>query len=193
MVGGTGDDTYIVDNLGDTVTELANGGHDSVGTNVALKTAYANVEDYSFNGSGDWTFTGNALDNLISSAKGRNDKLNGGAGNDTLFGVDGDDTLTGGTGNDTFGFSATHNEGKDTITDFNGKQDILAFSDVVDSGNNGIFDDINATVASVVDAGKGHDVTVTFNSGSVLVFSHAGTGNIDAITDLVADPAHQII
>lgn len=38
MVGGAGDDTFVVDNLGDTVSEALNGGVDLVQTTLASYT-----------------------------------------------------------------------------------------------------------------------------------------------------------
>ncbi len=99
MRGGAGNDTYIVDNVGDVVTELANGGTDEVRTTLASYTLGDNVENLTYTGTAGFTGTGNALDNVITGGAG-NDILSGGAGNDTLIGGAGNDTLLGGDGND---------------------------------------------------------------------------------------------
>ncbi|HVO01065.1 MAG TPA: hypothetical protein VMT54_02635, partial [Candidatus Cybelea sp.] len=101
LIGGAGSDTYEVDSAGDKVIELAgaNSGEDLIETTVLLKTAVANVEDYTYKGTADWTFTGNALNNFITGGIG-NDTLDGGVGNDILIGGAGNDTMTGGVGND---------------------------------------------------------------------------------------------
>ncbi|SDD27395.1 Hemolysin-type calcium-binding repeat-containing protein [Sphingomonas sp. YR710] len=88
MEGGTENDTYIVDNAGDQVIELANAGTDTVKAGIASYTLTDNVENLVATVSG--TFTGNALGN----------NMTGSAGDDTLQGLDGNDRLTGGTGND---------------------------------------------------------------------------------------------
>jgi Ca2+-binding RTX toxin-like protein len=90
MTGGAGDDTYIVDNAGDKVIELADQGNDWVRSSVSF-TLGANVEHLQLTGSGDISGTGNAVfnriigntgDNLLDG-KGGNDQLEGGAGDDT--------------------------------------------------------------------------------------------------------------
>jgi Ca2+-binding RTX toxin-like protein len=58
-------------------------------------TLGGNLENLAFTGSGDFTGTGNALDNVITGDAG-NDTLNGGDGSDTLIGGDGNDILNGG-------------------------------------------------------------------------------------------------
>ncbi len=101
MAGGNGNDTYIVDTLGDVVTEAASAGTDTVQTSLSSYTLGANVENLTFIGSGNFVGTGNALGNTITGGAG-NDTLHGGGGNDTLNGGAGTDTLSGGGGNDTY-------------------------------------------------------------------------------------------
>ena len=54
---------------------------------------------------------------------GGNDELNGGKGDDKLAGGIGNDKLTGGAGHDTFVFGK--HSGKDVVTDFDVKKDVL--------------------------------------------------------------------
>ncbi|MBB6225527.1 serralysin, partial [Rhizobium leguminosarum] len=103
---GAGNDTYIVDNAGDIVTEAADAGTDTVRTNLASYTLADNVENLSFAGTGAFAGTGNALDNVIV----------GGSGSNTLTGGAGDDILVGGAAADFFVYSP--NWGHDTITNF---------------------------------------------------------------------------
>jgi serralysin len=100
MVGGLGDDSYAIDSAGDTVVEALGGGHDTVVASLATYTLAANVEDVrAAEQAGNFSFTGNALDNQLSGYNG-NDILLGGLGNDTLSGLAGNDNLQGGDGND---------------------------------------------------------------------------------------------
>lgn len=115
LEGGAGDDIYIVDDAGDAVLELADGGSDRVQTALAAWQLDGGIEQLRFTGSGAFAGTGNELDNRLTGG-GRNDRLDGGAGNDTLVGGGGSDVLTGGSGNDTFVLRLAG--GIDTVTDF---------------------------------------------------------------------------
>lgn len=110
MTGGTGDDTYIVDAVGDVVTESAGEGSDWVRSYVDY-TLGADLEHLALLGNGsNIDGTGNSVGNQVHGTTGDNvlnglggnDTLIGNAGNDTLDGGAGTDTLTGGTGNDTY-------------------------------------------------------------------------------------------
>jgi len=89
MIGGFGDDTYIVDNLKDVVIEYANQGHDLVQSSVSYTLA-ANVEDLKLVGTAAIDATGNELDNVIIGNDGNN-TIDGGAGADTMAGGNGSD------------------------------------------------------------------------------------------------------
>jgi trimeric autotransporter adhesin len=100
MIGGAGSDTYVVDNVGDVVTENAAEGTDTVQSSISYALG-ANVENLTLTGSGAINGTGNALNNVLTGNSGNN-TLIGDAGDDTLNGGAGADTLIGGTGNDTY-------------------------------------------------------------------------------------------
>lgn len=90
LIGGAGDDTFIVSSLGTTVVEAAGGGFDEVRTYVEMPTP-ANVENLTLLGAAA-NATGNALDNVLTG----NDLAN------VLDGGAGADTLAGGLGNDRY-------------------------------------------------------------------------------------------
>jgi Ca2+-binding RTX toxin-like protein len=97
LVGGAGNDVYYVGAAGDSVVEAAGEGNDQVRTALSGYTLSANVENLVYTGSGTFSGTGNALDNVIFGGAG-NDSVDGGDGRDYLIGGAGDDTLFGGVG-----------------------------------------------------------------------------------------------
>ena len=99
MAGGLGDDTYWVDNVGDSVTENLNEGTDLVRTTLDNYTLGNNIENLYLIGSQHLTGNGNALDNTLYGNSGWN-TLFGMDGNDRIYGGDGGDTLHGGNGAD---------------------------------------------------------------------------------------------
>ncbi len=93
-----GNDTYSVDNLGDTVTELADEGLDRVYSSIDYQLG-DNQEQLTLTGAAHLNGTGNLLDNRLEGNIGNN-LLIGGEGNDVLTGKEGDDSLSGDAGND---------------------------------------------------------------------------------------------
>lgn len=99
LKGGAGNDTYVFDSLADTATEDAASGTDELKTKAKIAAGLANIENYTYTGTGAWSFTGTGDDNKISGAAG-NDTLTGGDGKDTLLGNGGNDSLIGDGGDD---------------------------------------------------------------------------------------------
>ena len=89
MIGGAGDDNYLVDAAGDTVSEAAGGGIDTVNAWLSY-TLGAEIEHLSLGPTGALNGTGNALANSIRGND-QSNRLDGGAGADTLIGQNGDD------------------------------------------------------------------------------------------------------
>lgn len=90
LKGKAGNDTYYV-STGDTVTENANEGTDTVISDVTF-TLGSNIENLTLTGAGAINGTGNALSNVLIG----NDAAN------TLDGGSGDDLMQGGLGNDLY-------------------------------------------------------------------------------------------
>ncbi len=105
MIGLGGDDTYIVDDVGDVVVEAVGAGTDGVETLMAALSleTMANVENLTYTGvdADQFVGAGNALGNVITGGD-LADTLTGLAGADTLDGGLGADTMVGGTENDVY-------------------------------------------------------------------------------------------
>ncbi len=125
MVGGLGNDTYVVNSATDLLTETSTlvAEIDSVLSGVTW-TLGANFENLTLTGTAAINGTGNADDNVITGNGAANaltgglgnDTLNGGIGNDTLTGAVGNDSLVGGTGNDTYSVDSTSDIVAETST-----------------------------------------------------------------------------
>ena len=112
LIGGLGNDIYVVDSATDTITELANGGTDTIQSSVTYTiAALVNVENLTLTGAAA-NGTGNAGNNVITG-NGANNILNGGAGIDTLIGGAGNDTYVVDSATDTI--TELTNGGTDTI------------------------------------------------------------------------------
>ena len=100
MTGGLGNDTYVLDQTGDQVIELAGEGTDTVQSAVSFSLG-DNVENLTLTGAAANSATGNSLNNSLTGNAAAN-TLVGAEGNDSLNGGAGADTLIGGLGNDTY-------------------------------------------------------------------------------------------
>ena len=151
MIGGLGNDTYIVDSTTDTITEAAGAGIDTVQSSVTFTLA-SNLDNLTLTGSTAINGTGNTLSNVISgndsnnllSGGTGNDSLDGGTGNDTLIGGAGTDNLTGGAGIDRFHFVLAESRltasnsttfSGDTITDYAFGTDVVDGPTAVTAAN----------------------------------------------------------
>lgn len=196
MAGGLGNDTYVVDNTGDLVTEVVDEGVDKVESSISY-TLTANVENLTLTGSASINGAGNALDNVIVGNTGNNvlsglsgnDAITGGGGNDTLDGGLDVDTMTGGQGNDTYvvdnaGDLVTEilNEGTDLVNSSityaltaNVENLTLTGTAEINGAGNILANLITGNVAAnIIDAGAGSD-TVNAGAGNDVVTG--GDGN----------------
>ena len=92
MIGGLGDDRYIVDNDGDIVNEFMGDGDDTVESSISYKLG-ADIENLALTGAAAIDATGNAAANRIDGNAAANildgqagaDRMDGGGGNDRYF------------------------------------------------------------------------------------------------------------
>ncbi len=194
MWGGAGDDTYIVDNTGDSVVERVNSGNDLVYSPVSY-TLSQNVENLVLIGAGDTFGTGNNLNNTITannadntlSGQAGNDTLDGGFGADILYGGEGDDLLLGGGNND----QLIAGDGNDTLNGGDGV-DILDGGIGVDSlsGETGNDMLMGGADDDQLNGGEGNDI---LNGGQGADLLNGGAGddtfvfNVGDGSDIIVD------
>ncbi len=127
MTGGLGNDTYVVDNAADMVTEgSTEGAADVILSSVTYNLTGRHIETLTLTGGANINAAGNSQANTLTGNTGANtltglggsDTLSGGAGADMLLGGDGLDILTGGGEADHFRFETKLAGNADTITDF---------------------------------------------------------------------------
>ncbi|ANM09260.1 MULTISPECIES: M10 family metallopeptidase C-terminal domain-containing protein [unclassified Rhizobium] len=187
LIGAAGDDTYIVDNVGDVVTEATNQGTDLIRTALSSYTLGNNVENLRYTGSASFTGTGNALANTIIGGAG-NDLLDGGAGNDTLDGGAGDDIYVVDSASDVIKDSA----GTDEIRTALAAYSIAALVSVENLTYTGSanFTGTGNALANTITGGIGND---TLNGGAGADSLIGGAGGdayvVDNAGDLVSEAA----
>ncbi|TAL38794.1 MAG: calcium-binding protein [Alphaproteobacteria bacterium] len=177
MIGGLGNDVFIVDNAGDSITEAGSGGTDTVQTEVTYTlTAGAEVETITITGLGAIDVTGNATGQFI----GGNDSVNtldGGLGNDTLDGGLGNDRMIGGDGDDTFFIDSS----SDVLVELAGEGVDLAVASVnFDlNANGGEVDNLLLTGTALIGTGNGIDNIIFGNTLNNTLSGGAGNDTLD--------------
>ena len=167
LTGGAGNDTYVISNIGDRITELANGGTDTVQTSLTY-TLGANLENLTLTGTANVNGTGNTLSNVITGNSGNNILNDGGVG--------GTDTLVGGAGNDTY----IVNNSADVITEA-----ANAGTDLVQSSVNYVLgpniENITLTGTANTNAtGNNLNNTITGNTGNNILNGGAGADTLNS-------------
>ena len=169
LLGGAGDDTYCVWNATNTVTELADGGIDTLQSYAARIILPAYVENLQLMWKNE-AGIGNALDNIIMGSDGAQ-TIDGDAGNDVLIGGGGADV-----------FIVSRGNGSDVIIDF------LAGTDQIRLQGYALYS-IDAVKAAMTQVGA--DVVLELGEGERLVLRNTQVTSFTA-TDfqLPIDPKH---
>ena len=197
LAGGAGDDTYLVDNTSDLVSEEASEGTDTVQSSVTY-TLGRNIENLFLTGTGNLNGTGNDLANIITGNAGNN-TIDGGAGADNLAGGAGDDTYLVDSTSDVVSEEAS--EGTDTIHSSvtytlgaNIENLLLTGTGSINGIGNDLVNTINGNVGNnIIDGGAGadnmagdagNDFYVVDNSGDVV--TEAASEGIDTVQSSIA-------
>jgi Ca2+-binding RTX toxin-like protein len=185
MAGQLGNDTYIVDNANDRVTEFGGQGSDRVQSSVSYTlTAGADVEfleTTNATGTAAINLTGNASGNVIIGNNGRN-ALNGGGGRDEL---------TGGGGIDLFLFNTPLDAASNvvTITDYSVADDTILLDDAVFTQVTEIGFQIDPAQLVIAATAQDADDRIIYNSSTgALLYDADGTGATAAIQFATLSP-----
>ena len=205
LIGGRGDDTYLVHNLGDTVIENRGEGFDWVYTDVSYNLGENEVEVLSValqRGTDAINLTGNYNSQTIVGNYGNN-LLNGGSGADTLIGLRGNDLYAindsriviveaEGEGSDTVSTLVSYTLASGVSVEVLAAQDRASTSGLALTGN--AFDQtiLGGAGADTLNGGGGHDVLIGGGGADVFAFtarpvatSAAGLADFQAGTDRI--------
>jgi len=189
MAGGLGNDVYLVDDVGDQVTEAAGAGTDTVRSSITY-TLGANVENLVLTGSANIDGTGNSAANTLT----------GNAGDNVLNGGSGADTMAGGAGDDTYYVQSSGDRviednvvGVDTVIaaltfslagQYIEKLTLIGAANI-DATGNGLANTLTGNSGSnQLNGGAGADTMTGGGGADYFLFGSAlGGGNIDQITD----------
>jgi len=179
MAGGPGDDTYVVDNALDTVTENSGEGSDTVviSQTFNLATNASNIENLILSGTGNIDGTGDGGDNSLRGNTGAN-QLDGGAGQDTLYGGGGSDLLIGGDGDDTYLIDATSTAVTLSETATGGIDTVLSSISYALSAGSNIEKLTLGGVGDINGSGDSGNNVITGNSGNNTLAGGGGTDTL---------------
>ena len=197
LVGKDGNDTFLVNNISDSVIENNDGGTDVVYTTVSYNLGNNSIETLSYAMQTETVsidLIGNFASQIIVGNYGNN-IINGGSGLDTLIGLFGDDVYV--VGDSRIIIQEKDAQGTDTVvTSVNYTlapgvsieslviQDRSSTSDINITGNE--FAQVlgGSEGVNVIDGGLGADVLVGFGSADIFSFSTSlGSSNVDTISD----------
>jgi Ca2+-binding RTX toxin-like protein len=176
MLGGAGNDIYLVDNVEDQVFEAAGEGKDVV---FALRSyglgAGQEIEALTLLGTDNTQAIGNEFANTLTGNSGNNFLL-GGGGNDTLIGGAGDDGYSLQAGDDHDKIVEAANGGIDTVSSgldhvtLGANLENLVLTGIAVSGTgNGLANVITGdNIANRLDGGAGNDTLIGGNGQDTL-------------------------
>ncbi|HEV7233770.1 MAG TPA: cadherin-like domain-containing protein, partial [Sphingorhabdus sp.] len=185
LAGGAGNDWYTVALAGDTITENAGAGTDSVRTNLLTYYLPGNVENLYYvrnffvsspstlviGPGGSFTGVGNSENNVIFSENQ--------SGNDQLYGLDGDDRLVA-LGS---GVYLSGGNGADTL-----QAAMLSPSNILLGGNGGDIYIVTGHQIIVEYAGQGTDTIRTW--GNIYLYAGSEIERLEAVNPSLSTPIY---
>lgn len=197
LIGGPGDDTYLVYSQGDSVVEQVDSGADILYTTISYNLGENQVEAMSVADQmtlGPINLTGNYVSQTIVGNYGDN-ILNGGSGVDTLIGLFGNDTYV--VGDSRIVIQEQVGQGTDTVVTSAGYvlsagvsieslvvQDRASTASINLTGNQFAQTIGGSQGANVIDGGLGADILFGFGGADTFAFTTAlGNGNVDTLVD----------
>lgn len=176
LIGGDGDDVYVIRATNDVIIENSGEGNDTAEIWVTGYTVGDNVEKILLMGTTAVTVTGNDQANeLIGNSLANS--LVGGAGNDTFKGGAGADTLDGGAGDDVFVIDA---DGvADSLIGGTGTDTVLASVSYTLSVSDIEKLELTGTAAINGTVTTGTNVTLTGNSAANSLTGGSGADTLD--------------
>ncbi|NOT72414.1 MAG: hypothetical protein HOP09_14410 [Hyphomicrobium sp.] len=197
LTGGSGDDIYILNDVVESMTELADEGSDTIQAGFAADLAsFANFENFVFTGTSDGNLTGTSADNRLTGNSGVN-VITGGGGNDTLTGGGAIDTLNGGLGDDTFVVGAD----ADVISDDGGIDTIISTVTRALQDASVVLENITLEGNAAANATGNAQANILIGNGGINILNGrggadtmtGGLGNDIFIVDNMADKAFEAV
>ncbi|MFJ7798405.1 matrixin family metalloprotease [Pseudomonas sp. NPDC096950] len=213
LEGGWGNDTYVVDNVGDVISETIQGGRDVDSVLASISYALgANLENITLTGNDNLYAIGNTQDNVLTGNDGDNE-LNGRAGLDTMIGGKGNDIYDVDQKGELALIRENANEGTDTVYvvyDATAQDNAInlglsnlqnvenvqllgsgAFTVNGNSLNNTLIGNADSNTldgglgADTLDGGAGNDNYYVDNVGDVVIERGTSASEIDAVASTV--------
>jgi len=170
ILGGDGNDVYILDNSRDRVHDSVGWGYDKLRVSASYSLGVNNeIEETWLVGKGDFNLKGNSLGNYLIGNRGDN-RLVGLAGNDVFAGGAGDDVIIGGDGGDVFYFKPDAD--REIITDFTDGEDLLIYL------GTSAFDTLENLLANHVEQ-RGDDLVIS-NNGTEMILRNVDKADLTA-------------
>jgi Ca2+-binding RTX toxin-like protein len=160
VLGGDGDDTFVIGKSRPIIAEYEQGGNDTIKTSKSYTLAYGDsnfIEKLQAIGKDNVDLTGSSTDDNTLIGNDGNNVLTGGTGDDLLAGGKGADTLKAYMGEDSFSFF--EGDGSDRILGFHKGHDTIRlnlFEEFKD------FDDLDGRISLSAD---GEDTIIDLGNG----------------------------